>query len=103
MENWSPEMIVVRDVFQAKYGKTNDLVELFLEAKRSFPEIGYSRILTDASGPFFTVIAEVEVDSLGVWEQRLSDVFSHPEFPTWFRRMEDLVVSGRREFYNIAS
>ena len=96
-------MIVVRDVFQAKYGKTDDLVELFLEAKRRFPDIGYNRILTDASGPFFIVIAESEVDSLGVWEQRLSEIFSHPEFPAWFSRMEELVVSGRREFYNIAS
>jgi len=96
-------MIVVRDVFQAKYGKTNDLVELFLEAKRRFPESPYTRILTDASGPFFTVIAEAEVESLGAWEQKLSAIFANPEFPTWFSRMEDLALSGKREFYNIAS
>ncbi len=96
-------MVVVRDVFQAKYGKTNDLVELFLEAKRRFPEVGYNRILTDASGPFFTVIAEAEVGSLGEWEQRLTKIFSNPEFPTWFSRMEGLADSGHREFYNVVS
>jgi hypothetical protein len=93
-------MILVRDVFQAKYGKGGDLVAQFQEAKKVFPNT-YSRILTDASGPFFTVVAEAEVESLAAWEQLIASIFSMPEFGEWFARMEPLVESGRREFYHI--
>lgn len=93
-------MILVRDVFQARYGKGGELVALLKEA-RSMADIGYGRILTDASGPFFTVVTEMEVASLGEWEKRVAEIFSHPDFGKWFARMEPLVESGRREFYNI--
>ncbi len=94
-------MLVVRDVFQAKYGRGNELVALFKEA---FPKLGAGRtyrILTDASGPFFTVVTEVEVSSLAEWEQMTAQVFGMPEFGEWFNRMLPLVEAGRREFYHL--
>ena len=96
-------MIVVRDVFQAKYGKGGDVVALFKEARERWPEAATygQRILTDASGSFFTVVTETEVESLAAWEQLLAEVFANPEFGAWFSRMETLVESGWREFYNI--
>jgi hypothetical protein len=94
-------MILVRDVFQAKYGKGGDLVALFQEAKKMSPNAYAGRILTDASGPFFTVVAETEVESLAAWEQLIASIFSMPEFGEWFARTEPLVESGRREFYHI--
>lgn len=94
-------MIVVRSVFQAKYGKGGELVALFKEAREEWPE-GYAhRILTDLSGPFFTVVTETEVEDLAAWGQFMADVFSDPDFADWFARMEPLVESGRREFYTI--
>jgi hypothetical protein len=94
-------MIVVRDVFQAKYGQGHELVRLF---KENFPKLGQARtyrILTDASGPFFTVVTEVEVSSLTEWEQLTAQIFAMPEFGEWFNRMLPLVESGRREFYHL--
>ena len=98
-------MIVVRDVFQAKYGKGGELVALFKEARERWPITArYSgRILTDASGTFFTVVTETEVESLAAWEQLQAEIFANPEFGAWFGRMQPLVESGRREFYNIES
>ena len=95
-------MLLIRDVFQAKYGKGGDLVALFKEASEKWPQ-GYapSRILTDASGQFFTVITEEEVESFAEWERRIGKIFAMPEFGKWFDRMVPLVESGRREFYNI--
>lgn len=96
-------MILVRDVFQAKYGRGGDLVALFKEMKEQWPEsarYGY-RILTDASGSFFTVVTETEVASLAEWERLIGEVFSLPQFGEWFARMTPLVESGRREFYNV--
>jgi hypothetical protein len=96
-------MILVRDVFQAKYGKGGDLVALFKEAQARWPDATKygRRILTDASGPFFTVVTETEVENLAAWEQLLAEVFTNPDFGEWFGRMAPLVESGRREFYNI--
>ncbi len=94
-------MILVRDVFQAKYGGSGQLVELFKEAREKWAA-GYApRILTDASGQFFTVVTETEVENLAAWEQRAAEVFALPEFGDWFVRMTALVESGRREFYHI--
>lgn len=94
-------MIVVRGVFQAKYGKGGDLVALFKDARQKWPKGYADRILTDASGRFFTVVVETDVESLAEWERRSAEFFALPEFGDWFARMTPLVRSGSREFYNI--
>jgi hypothetical protein len=94
-------MIVVRGVFQAKYGQGGDLVALFKEAREKWPVKYADRILTDASGRFFTVVVETEFESLAAWEQAQAEYLARSEFGDWFERMTRLVESGRREFYNI--
>lgn len=94
-------MIIVRNIFQAKYGKGDELVSLFKEmAQRMGPQLR-QRILTDQSGPFFTVVSELEVESLAAWEGRMQENFSDPRFASWFERMVPLVESGRREFFRV--
>ena len=55
-------MLLVRQVFQAKYGRGDELVALFQEFNARMRDAGelspQFRILTDASGPFFTVVTE---------------------------------------------
>ena len=96
-------MIIVRDVLQAKYGKGDDLVALFKEAREMWSSHYSDRILTDASGPFFTVVVETEIESLAAWEQLTEKYMAMPEFGEWFGRMIPLIESGRREFYNLAT
>jgi len=98
-------MLVARQVFQAKYGRGDELVALFQEfnARRqegvgSEPRV---RILTDASGPFFTVVTEVEVESFAAWEGSFREGMAQPWMGEWFSRMTSLVDSGTREFYNL--
>jgi len=93
-------MIVVRDVFQAKYGRGGELVDLLKESQPDMPR-GFQRILSDASGPFFTIVTEIEVANLADWENLMAEVFANPKFGQWFERMVPLVESGRREFYNV--
>ena len=94
-------MVLVRDVFQAKYGRGDELVALLKEARDKWPQPYASRILTDLSGQFFTVVAEMEVPSLAEWERSMSEEFAAPEFGDWFSRMVPLVDSGRREYYTV--
>lgn len=98
-------MLVARQVFQAKYGRGDELVALFKEFNSRMQEADGTfnafRILTDASGPFFTVVTEVEVESLAVWETTFSESMAQPWMGEWFARMVPLVDSGSREFYTV--
>jgi hypothetical protein len=98
-------MLLVRQVFQAKYGHGDELVALFKEFNTRMEEASGAaprfRILTDASGTFFTVVTEVEVESFAVWEEGFRESMNRPWMGEWFGRMVPLVESGSREFYNI--
>lgn len=94
-------MIVVRGTFRAKYGKGDELVQLFKEGNDLWPSERKSRILTDLSGPFFTVVNEAEYESLSAWEADAQKYFGDARFEAWFERMMQLVESGSREFYSL--
>ncbi len=98
-------MIQVRQVFQAKYGRGDELVALFKEFAQRMEAAGRpmpaSRLLTDASGPFFTIVTEYEVESLGAWETMFKESMGQSWMGEWFGRMVPLVESGSREFYNV--
>jgi hypothetical protein len=98
-------MLVVRQVFQAKYGRGDELVALFRELNMRMRDAGelmpQFRILTDATGPFFTVVTEAEVESFAAWEEGFREAMDQPWMGEWFSRMVPLVESGSREFYTI--
>ena len=98
-------MLVTRQVFRAKYGRGDELVAHFQEFNARMREADETaprfRILTDASGPFFTVVTEVEVESLAAWEGSFREAMARPWMGEWFGRMMPLVESGRREFYTL--
>ncbi len=96
-------MILMRNVFQAKYGRGDDLVALMQGVQGLLAKHGgaQQRILTDLAGPFFTVIAEIEFESLADFERSFGEMFADPEFEQWFSRMPELVESGSREFFTI--
>ena len=94
-------MMMVRLVFQAKYGKGADLLDLFKEAHRRWSDVYTGRILAERDGAYVTVISETEAASFDEWERRLAHVFAQPDFAIWFLRMTHLVESNRRELYTV--
>ncbi len=94
-------MILVRTVFQAKWGKAQELVAAFKEGMRGAER--QPRILTDLSGPFHTVVLEGEHESLAAWERFRAQMFADPQFAAGSRRVDELVESGRTEYYTIES
>jgi hypothetical protein len=98
-------MIVVRFVFQAKSGKANDLVEGFKQGMERMQHLARNntmvRILTDLSGPFDTVVQEIELESLAAWEELRGKIFSEPEFQE-LQEMDAIPLEfGRTEFYTL--
>lgn len=98
-------MIVARQVFQAKYGRGDELVALMRELnERLSKDLGKFppfRILTDASGNFFTVVTEIEIESFAEWESLFSEAMNQPWLGEWFQKTAEIIDSGHREFYNL--
>ena len=94
-------MILVRAVFQAKVGKAQELVSSFKSAMQQSDSLNQSRILTDLSGPWDTVVLETVAESLADWERQRAEMFTNPQFQAFFARVADVVVSGRNEYYTI--
>ena len=103
-------MVLVREVFQAKYGRGDELVALLKEWFEQTPAGrqvvaagGAYRLLTDASGPFFTVVAEVAVADFAAWERLAQAFLTDPASGAWFARSVEVTAGGRREFYRIVA
>jgi hypothetical protein len=98
-------MILVRIVCQAKFGKASEVVAGFKQSGEIVrtvvgPNVR-ARILTDLSGPFDTVIQEIEVESLAAWERLREVIFSNPEVQEAEAALPSVIESGRTEFYTI--
>lgn len=101
-------MLLVREVFQAKYGRGDDLVALLKEwfertpaGRQAAAEGGSYRLLTDASGRFFTVVAEVTVADFAAWDRLYQGFLTDPTSGEWFARSVEVTEGGSREFYTI--
>ncbi len=94
-------MLLVRNVFRAKYGMGDALVEHLLSMMEIWEGGQNFRVLTDASGPFFTIVAEFTFENFAAYEEAQKREFALPEFGEWFEKMVPLVESGYREFWNV--
>jgi len=98
-------MILVRIVFQTKWGRAQEVVDEFKQSEAMMRRVtgsnGRVRILTDLSGPFHTVVQEIEVESLAEWERQRAAMFSDPEFQQRQASSDLPFESGRLEFYTI--
>ena len=97
-------MVVIRNVFRLKFGKTRDALALIKESvaiqKRSGVDFA-ARILTDVTGPFYTVVLELTVPSVGTFEADAPRIMGSKEFQENYQKLVPLVESGHREIFTI--
>ncbi len=99
-------MIVVRYTQRARFGMGDDLAKLMKELFSLLgrdPRIHGCRILTDLSGPSFTVEAEFRVESLAVFEHVQAELFVGEGFARWFKRVQQVCDSGHRDFFHVVA
>jgi hypothetical protein len=97
-------MIQIRDIFQLKFGKARDATALFQEGialMRSAGASGEVRLLTDVTGPYYTLVLESSYESLAAYEQEMRRGMSDPAWKAWYARVPGVVDSGRREIFNV--
>ena len=97
-------MIIVRNVFQLKFGQARPAVALWKEgiqiAKRVQPKES-PRLLTDIVGSAYTVVLENTYESLADFEQSARSLMANDEWHKWYQKLVPLVESGRREIFTI--
>ena len=98
-------MVIVRNVFQVKFGKSKEAVSLFKEATAVASRLGmsqpHSRLLTDVTGDFYTLVLEHGFETLGEFEESSRKLMAHPEWQAIYGRILPLLDGGRREILNL--
>jgi len=99
-------MIVVRNVFQLKFGKAKEAVALVKAGvaiqKKALTGVEFStRVLTDVTGPFYTLVLELTVPNLSTFESYAPRLFGDKEWQANYQQMMPLVESGYREVFTV--
>jgi hypothetical protein len=99
-------MIVIRNVFRLKFGKAREAVALMKEGmaiqKRVGAGVDYStRLLTDVTGPFYTVVWEITVPNLGAFEAAAPQLMGDKDWQANYQKLGALVDSGYREIFSV--
>jgi hypothetical protein len=96
-------MILVRDIFQLKFGKAKEAQAALKEGLPIMKKVGYipERVLTDFTGDFYTLIMESRYKDLAEYEKALKADIGMPEWRKWYEKFIPLVESGRREILSI--
>ena len=98
-------MILVRNIFEVKFGKMKDAMMLWKDADTLLKTVGHTpnRITTDLSGQFYTLVVESVYDSLTAYDKANAEMGRNGEWSKWYQKFVPLVESGRRELYTIVN
>jgi len=97
-------MIVIRNAFRLKFGKAREGVALLKEGVAIQKRLGMNfpaRILTDVTGPFYTVVLELTVPSLAAFETEAPRYMGDKDFQANYQKLVPLVESGSREIFTV--
>lgn len=96
-------MIVVRNAFRLKFGKAKEAKALWKDGVGLLKKAGGTnhRLLTDATGPFYTLVLESTYKNLADFEAVMTSAMGGPEFEAWYQKFVPLVDSGSREIFTV--
>jgi hypothetical protein len=97
-------MIVIRNVFQLKFGKAREALAVMKEGiaiQKRLAADGSARLLTDVTGAHYTLVLELTVPNLATFEAMAPKVFGDKDFQANYQKMVPLVESGHREIFTI--
>jgi hypothetical protein len=97
-------MIVVRNTFRLKFGKTREALAILKEGmaiqKRAGVDVS-QRLLTDLTGTFYTIVLELTVPNLAALEATMPKVMGDKDWQANYQKLTPLVESGRREIFTV--
>jgi hypothetical protein len=96
-------MLVLRRVFQCKYGKAGEVAELTKTTSGKLAKYGFApgRIMTDFTGQAHSVVWETQFNNLKSFEEARSRVLASEEYQEWFSATADIIESATRDFWKV--
>lgn len=101
-------MYLIRDLMYCKPGKVKPMVEKYIAMAKLSEKIGLPKmkIMTDMCAErYWTIVSEVEVETLQDFENMMSDKTIDPasmkEFEKLMEGYHELVDHGKREIYKL--
>ena len=97
-------MIIIRNVFHCHPGQAKALVSKLKAASAAMTAakvVTGSRVLTDLSATFWTVVLESEAASLEAWEKAFKSYGSDPAIQSAMSGYMEHVTGGHREIWNV--
>jgi hypothetical protein len=97
-------MILVRNVFHLKFGKAREAVAVMKDALAIQQKLGSevsTRLLTDVTGQFYTLVLELTVASLSALEATQPKIMGDKEWQENYQKFVTFVESGHREIFTI--
>jgi len=98
-------MILIRSEFQCKPGRVQEMIENFKAMAPMMEQqsvIKRTRLMTDLSGNFDTVVVESEVESIDDYFAMMQTAFADPDLQTeQAGPMNSVYRTGQRNFYKI--
>lgn len=96
-------MILVRDIFQLKFGKAREAIATLKEGIAIMNKAGFKvdRLLTDLSGSYYTLVMESTHGSLADFEKEMGRESANEQWRNLYQKFIPLVESGRREVFSV--
>ena len=96
-------MIVIRNIFQLKFGKAKEVKNLLPEAIALNKKNGVKnvRALMDITGESYRMIFEAEHDNLAAFEQNIKTLMQAPEWIEFYGKFVPFVDSSYREILEV--
>ena len=97
-------MLVFREVFRCKPGKSGALIEKFKAMSAVMERRGkpMGRILVDAVSTYWTVVVEFEAEDLATFEREMQESGDDAEARAAMEGYHDLIEGGHREIFRVA-
>ena len=99
-------MVVIRNVFRLKFGQAKQVLPILKEGLAIQRRLAAgtdvsARLLTDVTGPFYTVVLELTVPSLASMETTTPRIMGDREWQENYQKLVPFVESRYREVFTV--
>lgn len=95
-------MILIRNVFQLKFGKAKEAREALKKLNDVNLTLGHpkGRILSDVTGTSYTFVLEMEIENFAKMDD-FAEAFGNSAWQSAYREFVPFVESGYREIFTV--
>jgi hypothetical protein len=97
-------MLIVRNVFKLKFGHAREALAIMKEGLAIQKRIGVDlnqRLLTDVTGPFYTLVLELTVPNMAALESVMPKVMGDKDWQANYQKVLPHIDSGHREVFTV--